>query len=297
MAYTTEELLVEVREDARAKDTLPPDNMVLRLANRVLQGVFTPLIQSVIQGYGITQETYTITPDTTSVPMPSRAFLSKAIDVRWRPSGVDTEYSIPHLGYDYAEENPWGNMGFSLRDNMIRLHAPRAGTLVVDYAYRPGKLVLSSTVDTLASAAALGATTLTTNSTYTSWTNGDKVDIVSAEAPYSLVYQGVVDSYSNPTITLTEATDVAVPAGAYVCQSEQTPIFPLPDEMYPAFVTSVAAALATRIYEGGELAQALSQQAAGFLNTIKASLQDRVTHEAENHVNWSSHLRLKYRSY
>lgn len=299
MPHTTDELLVAVREDARVKDSSPSDAEVLRLANRVVQGIFVPMLHSVHQGYGVTTHETAITTSTVEVTLPARAFMSQAIDVRWRPEGGQYEQSLPRLSRDYAEENPYSDFGFSIKDNRLVLHQPEAGTLVVEYAYRPGEMVLLSTVDTLDAAAARGATALTTSGTYTSWAPGDKVDVVSADAPYTVLHQGVVDSYSNPTLTLTAATslDEEVASGAYVCQAEQTPIVPLPKALFPALSVYVAASVAKRVYEGGSLAASLQQEAELLLQVAEKRLRSRVQDATERYVDWTSPLRLKYRRF
>lgn len=298
MAHTVTSFLTDIREDARLKDSSPSDAALLSLANRFVQGFFTQLVQGVQQNYGLTQETFAITANTTAVTLPARAFMSRLTSVRFY-AGTDSTVlnTVAHVSYGMAQEGPYQSMAFSLRDNELRLHNPLPGTLVVDYAYRPGQMVLPSTVNTLTNAVSAGATSLVIGTQYQSWNSGDGVDVILATAPHTLVHQTTVDNYSPNTLVVSDAMPSGLAAGTYICKREETPVVPLPYELYPALVVSVAAAIAGRVYEGGELAATLQQEASGLINSAREALRNRAENNPIQYVDWDNHFRRGGRGY
>lgn len=307
--YTADDLITVVRRRLRLPDDTASgnptldDTELLALADEVMYGEVVPFVIRNREEHYVTKEVFELTADTQYVDIPTKAYMNIVRDVRVRPNGDTngTEVSLPRLALEDASENPASVYGFALRDNRIYLFPENGSTsgtdLVVDYFYRPGRLFKLAEVDTLNADVSVGGTSLVQASTvvYTGFAAGDSVDIISAQSPHRLLMRGTVSAYNGSnTITLASGVGEALPAGAYVCQADQTPVPQMPSSLFP-LLTCLTAMRAAEVIGAERAVGDLSNQLQRLYKLYTPMLKNRTPGEPKKMINWSSPLRYNYR--
>ncbi len=253
MAWTTAELLTQIRQHAYLPDAHPTytDAVLLRMADETLQRKILPPLHALRQGWGVAYTDYTVTADKSDYILPSRASFGvvrmvSLLDSSGNPVGplaaLNLEDTEAYQGQTASGLSAFA--GFIVVDDAVRLvptPASTTGTLRVWYYRRPGTLTAASTsADELPHAITSGATTTTLTVGTHGFDNGDLVDVVQANPPFATLAQGVTVSGVTATTLDIPAALSSAATGDYVCTTGQSPVPQVPAELHEVLALGVA---------------------------------------------------------
>lgn len=252
MAYTTTELLAEIRRRAKISDSDPDyttANLLLE-ADAQLNELIVPVILAARSDYYVRTEDQAITADVSAYPIPSRAVASVPRQVYVVDSASESR-EIPFV--TLAERHLFPASGEPVAytvvdDTVVLLPTPSrtVDTLRIAYEYQPNALIAaSSCAITEDYDGALG--TFSCTSVPTTWTNSTILDIVSGTSPFSVL--GVA---LDPTTVVTGASGTVdfvlaqVPSRItegdypfYLCPTGYTCVPQLPADMHSMLALAV----------------------------------------------------------
>lgn len=268
LAWTTDELLADIREQGRIANDEPEatDAILLTEATHQMHRVFVPLIRKARSDYYETTQDYALVADQAYYDLPSRAVSSSVRNVVIvNASGLEMVLNVLPAGdrHGYTKVRATVPAYYTLLDDQVVLMptpATSSGfTLRITYEYRPGQLVATSAAEKITSVSyntSTGHYTLGTPSA-TPVTTAPFVDVQRATAPFSL---GLVQATNNGHATHSldavpfinawaSANSLSLPAqsahraprvGDYICNMDECVIPQIPPEFHPLLALAVA---------------------------------------------------------
>jgi hypothetical protein len=264
MAWTTTELLADIRSKAYISDTHPEytSAVLLRYADEEHRTGILPALLRIREEYNVTHSDQSITAARQSYRIPSRAQLGlvrKVFLLDTSGNAKEPPYLAPETLELYSGQTAAlsGIGGYTVSGDEVYLlptPANTEGTLRIKYYRRPSKLVAPSTAaDELPHVITAGVTTTTlTLGAAHGFDDGDLVDVVQANPPFSVLAQSIaVSSVTGTTVNIPAViTDLAV--GDYLATAEETPVPLLPAELHSVLAQAVAVRV---LKESGSLAR------------------------------------------
>lgn len=252
MAYTADDLITSVRRRAKrpsaSADDKISDTDILALADEEIGNTILPMMLRASEEYYVRYED--LTPDSNGqVRIPSRAVAGAVRDIT-RLDDNGNEYSLPEIPlediglYNRTNSSWWSNrMGYTfIGDKIQLLPKETVGTQSVRvwYAWRPGRLV-KTTSNQVSAVTAIGSTTQLTVAA-TPISTGEAIDIVQANPNFDLLLSNNSNTTvagNNITITGVDLSLLDVAVGDYVCETGVTPIVHVPADMQHILTESV----------------------------------------------------------
>lgn len=242
-------LLPRIRQYAYLPDSHPSytDTVLLQMADDALVEEILPPLHALNSEFGVTSLDRAVVSGTRDYLMPSRALFGVLRDAHLLDSAG---YDLGPLDvYDVEQADAFTNIsgepdGYLVMGDVVRL-APtptQSYTLRLYYLRRPGRLVKASTAaDEAPHAITAGAsgTTLTLGAAH-AFDNGDLVDLVQAEPPFSVLAQGIAVSGVTGTTVNIPAAVSGLATGDYVCTTGESPVPQIPAEAHPLLARAVA---------------------------------------------------------
>lgn len=253
MAWTTSELLTQIRRHAYLSDNHPTytSTVLLGMADEVLAQSILPAVHALRQEWAVAVQDYTVTAGTADHRLPARALFGAVRSVVLLDSSGAVVGPLGPLTYDEAlaysgttTAGPGGYAGFVVVDEAVRLvptPATTSGTLRVSYLRRPGALTAPSTAaDESPHAITINPTSATVTLGTHGFDQGDLVDFVQANPPFATLAQGVelLNAVGDTIIMASGVTGAAV--GDYVCTTGTAPVPQIPPELHPVLARGVA---------------------------------------------------------
>lgn len=247
--FTTTGLLASIKRRGMLPSTSETlsNSDFLELATEELQTYVMEALLAAGEDYALDDYDISTTASTSSYALPQRASASLIRSVLYN-SGNGTYAPLQRItpervaSFSSTSAHP---EAFVLEDDRIILvpTPSSTGTLRLKHPRRPGKLVTTSAVATIASIDA-GRTVITTSSTIpSSFTTGLLVDVVDEKPGFgTLALESTTTATtSGTTITLTTALSSTVTAGDYVCLAGESPVPQIPVELHPLLAQRTAA--------------------------------------------------------
>ena len=304
MAWTTTELLADIRRRARLSTTDPDhtDANLLLDADSVMDEVIVPLVLIARSDYYTRHEDQSIVAEQQTYPIPSRAVASVPRQVFW----VDGSGTYRELAYlTLADSLGFNDSGepeaYTIRDNEVWLlptPSTASGSLRIAYEYQPGKLVLPSAC---AVVEGVDRTTGTLDCTDvpTTWTNATILDIVKGTSPFVLlaadldpttVTTGASGSVDFVATDLPDASRLPSSAtGDYICPAGYSCIPQIPADLHSLLALGVAVEVLDQV--GDPLANLMRQKLGQALTAAQRKLSPRVKGSPQKIVSRNSPLR------
>lgn len=269
LAYTTEELLEEVRNQYQVGDSGSlgtEDADILRYLNKEMMLEIIPQVAKLHEEYFIVTELITLTVTNTladtHVKIPDRAVGQSLRDVmliKGNTNGAN-RLALPRIGredlpaFDVARGDGSEVRGFFIENVRIRVF-PKIETgnqLELSYMFRPSQLVKASGYRTIT---ALDATlkTVTLSGSGSPFSVGEKVDIHGPNSGAEIrVWDNEITTVVANVLTLTDPIDgndsregrQVVEVGDYVALRETAAIPMLPRELHPILAQAAVVRLA-----------------------------------------------------
>lgn len=296
LAYTTTELLTNIREAGRLADDDPSatDAILLRIATQILHDTYVPAVRKQRADFYTTRARITLEASRASYPIPRRAVVGSVRRVRLlQVSDGRLVHELAPVSVEDVDDTRTSPAPthYAVTDDQIRVWPmPATGAtsyaLEVMYEYRPGQLVAPSAC--FLSNGYVWNSPLYPLSHLFSFDPapgvavGTRVDVVSRDAPFSA---RLIDATVETTILIgtgyvlrpySGVQEAVATSGldadpVYMCLAGETPIPQIPAELHPCLATH-AAAQAVRAYdpEGSALLQADADTRLGALLDILA---------------------------
>ena len=261
--YTAEELIAQVRDEARIPDTGSTGNTdadILNRINEVILGYLSGLVMEAREEYFIRTTRTPLVADTSRYALPNRAMYQKLRDVRYKASG-NAYYPLAHASMAdldmgrrslEATDTPGA---FRVEGNHVVLWPPVGSpTCSIDMAFyfSPGELVLQSKVAkvVVVDSDGVSITIDTTTVPDAAWVNGTLFDIHSPdsgaeirvwekELAYDPVASVVAPNVGKLILQFSTAIDGSiigddpVQVGDYVCLTGEAALPGVPRELHP----------------------------------------------------------------
>lgn len=255
MAWTTTELLADVRRSGMLPDSAPSgvsDTDILAHANKELQARLLPLVMAVREEFYVQPYSTQLVANQQGYRIPSRGIGNKLRDVLLQLSDNSLQNlariapeAYPEMMTTAPSVYPWAF--FLESDSVMLVPTPAttgAATLVLKYLLRPSWLVPVSatatpTVTTVqANTPSAGLTRINHSATGTDLGTATRLDVVMARPGFRTVMVGVLPVSSGNGYVVVSATDLpsdfttANNAGDYLSAAETTPVVQLPPELH-----------------------------------------------------------------
>lgn len=255
MAWTTTELLADVRRSGMLPDSAPSgvsDTDILAHANKELQARLLPLVMAVREEFYVQPYSTQLVGNQQGYRVPSRGIGNKLRDVLLQLSDGSLQNLARIAPEAYPETMstapavcPWAF--FLESDSVMLVPTPSttgAATLVLKYLLRPSWLVAVSatatpTVTTVqANTPSPGLTRINHSATGTDLGTSTRLDVVMARPGFRTLMVGVLPQSSGNGYVVVNATDLpsdfstANNAGDYLSAAETTPVVQLPPELH-----------------------------------------------------------------
>jgi hypothetical protein len=268
LSWTTTELLVDVREQARLSDDDPSatDTIILREATRILHSVYVPKVRKARADYYVQEAWIDIEAGRAAYPIPRRATTASVRRVRVSDPDGDNERDLKPASIEDISRNATSTRPTHyalLDDRLVLWPVPTTDdlyTLRVQFEYRPGQLIAEDDAYSPAGYSWDALAPYTTEDSHLflfdvspdpPFVDGDMVDVIRKDPPFAVVLMdGVVDvtvSVSDRFVLTSwigprERLEVAAAYPRYyVCAAGETPIPQIPAEMHPALALHTAA--------------------------------------------------------
>tara|TARA_R110002020_G_scaffold110956_1_gene256279 strand:- start:203 stop:1057 length:855 start_codon:yes stop_codon:yes gene_type:complete len=225
MAYDNSSFLAQVKSRALipTSQSTYQDQDILNLANDKLHDAIVPMILSARQEYYTVSETFTVTANSKTINIPSRAIGMAIREIKWVQG--DNEHDLPFIP---IEDSNTREEGFQLLANKLHIKG-FTGDVKIYYHLRPGELVETSKAAKIASIDT-DANTITVNALPTNFINGMTADFIEHNPGFSTVaWDYTVTGISGTTISFASLpTELAV--GNWIAEAEQSPVPQMPVE-------------------------------------------------------------------
>jgi uncharacterized membrane protein len=248
-----------------------------------MQTRIVPLVLSAREDYYLATSDTSLSSSVTSARIPARAIGGKLREVSWISTSGD-EVNLPRVSVDDLED---AQSGFYVSGNTVYLVTPEGdtwdGTLRLTYYSRPGKLVSTSAVATVASVA---SATITTAATVPSTFSASVTyDLVKATPGFEFVAVDQSSSVaSGTTVTLSTAPGSSLVAGDYVCLAGDSPVPQCPAEFHSVLAQAVAARVLEALGDREGHADALAKLKEAEASALKL-ITNRVDGEPQKITN------------
>lgn len=255
MAWTTTELLADVRRSGMLPDSAPSgvsDTDILAHANKELQARLLPLVLAVREEFYVQPYSTQLVASQQGYRVPSRSIGNKLRDVLLQLSDGSLQNLARIAPEAYAEMmstspavTPWA---FYLEaDSVLVVPTPAttgSALLVLKYLMRPSWLVPVSatatpTVTTVqANTPSAGLTRINHSATGTNLGTSAALDVVAARPGFRTLMVSVVPQSSGNGYVVVSSTDLpsdfstANNAGDYLSAAETSPVVQLPPELH-----------------------------------------------------------------
>lgn len=255
MAWTTTELLADVRRSGMLPDSAPSgvsDTDILAHANKELQARLLPLVMSVREEFYVQPYSTPLVGNQQGYRVPSRGIGNKLRDVLLQLNDGSLQNlariapeTYPEMMTTAPAVYPWAF--YMESDSVMLVPTPSttgAAALVLKYLLRPSWLVPVSatatpTVTTVqANTPSSGLTRINHSATGTDLGTSTRLDVVMARPGFRTLMVGVVPVSSGVGYVVVNATDLpsdfstANNAGDYLSAAETTPVVQLPPELH-----------------------------------------------------------------
>lgn len=310
LAYTTEELIEEVRNQYQVGDsgslgTEDPD--ILRYMNKEMMSEIIPQVAKLQEEFFIVTELITLTKTNTisdtHVKVPDRAVGQSLRDLFLVRGGSRT--FLPRINredlpaFEITRGSGSEERGFFLENVRIRIFPTikDGDKLEVSYMFRPSQLVKSDGYRTV-TARDTALKTVTLSGSGSPFAVGDSVDIHGPNSGAEIrVWDNVVTNVAGNVLTLTDSIDgtdaregrQAVEVGDYVTLRETCAIPMLPRELHPLVAQAAVVRLSEAIDDQEKYKMHLNHLNRG-LKLMEFSIGKRVLGRPRKIVNRNSPL-------
>lgn len=254
------------------------DAELLLIANEEVQTYIVPILSGVRERYGLTTTTQAYTAGTADYDIPTRAVGSNPE----RVLKLDSDRYVPLDRIEPSRENDFGAtgdpVGYLLKGNKVQLipNPSAGGTIKFEFFERPNRVVALTEVAEVATAAAVGATSVTVSSTVpATYTTSVTYDFVQGTPHFNTTARDLTPSaVSGTTWSYASGLPVALAKGDYICLANESPIPQVPVELHSVLAQRVA----YRVFESlGNVAKAgqLEGQASKMAEKAKSLLAPR----------------------
>jgi hypothetical protein len=254
MAWTTTELLADVRRSGMLPDSAPSgvsDADILAHANKELQARLLPLVMAVREEFYVQPYSTALVGNQQGYRVPSRGIGNKLRDVLLQLSDGSLQNlariapeAYPEMMTTAPSVYPWAF--FLESDSVMLVPTPSttsAATLVLKYLLRPSWLVPVSasatpTVTTVQANTPSAGLTRINHSATGDDLGGQRLDVVMGRPGFRTLMVGAVPVSSGAGYVVVNATDLpsdfstANSAGDYLSAAETTPVVQLPPELH-----------------------------------------------------------------
>lgn len=245
MAWTVEDVVTS----AKRRASIPTANATftqsdfIAVCNEELQTYIVPLITSCREDFFIAHYDVSLTNGTIEYRLPSRAVGSALVEVSLI-SSTNQIKNFPRLSRGQLEDAP---AGFYLDGNVLMLGVTnpslvsQLGTaLRMTYQQRPGTLVATSSVATVASINALTKTVTTSGTVPTAFTTATKFDIIRAKPGFEWLGVDMTATAGGTSIVFADALPGDLAVGDTVSLAGESNIPQVPAELHPLLAQRVA---------------------------------------------------------
>jgi len=264
LAYTTEELIAEVRNRAVIGDVESSgwtDADIILYLNAEMLNELVPRISKLQEEYFILTELITLSQDETHIRVPDRAVANSLRDLFLLDG--DSRQFLPRINREDLDafNRSFGDsesvLGYFIEGNHIRVF-PRVATIAnvqkleLSYRFRPSQLALAANYRTLTSIGDIATKKVTLSGTSVPFSVGDKVDIHHSRSGSEIkTWDNVITDITSQVVTLTDAIDgtdtrkgrLSVELGDYIAPAEQSAIPMLPRETHVILVQAAVCRL------------------------------------------------------
>lgn len=270
LAYTTEELLEEVRNqyqvgDAGSLGTLDAD--ILRFLNKEMMLELIPQVGRLHEEYFVVTELITLTLQNrlsdTHVKIPDRAVGQSLRDITLiTGSGADAvRVALPRINredlpsFEIARGEGTGVRGFFIENVRIRVfpEVETGNRLEVSYMFRPSQLIKADSYRTITAVDTALNTVTVSGATPPPFAVNDLIDIHGPNSGSEIkTWDNQITTVATLTLTLTDPIDGTdtregrplVEVGDYVVPRENSAIPMLPRELHPILAQAAVVRLA-----------------------------------------------------
>ena len=272
LAYTTEQLIEEVRNRSFTPDTTSEgttdDDLILYLNGEMLNEII-PQVSRLQEEFMIVTEVVSLPGSGQTVKVPSRAVGNSLRDVTLVSDG--DRLQLPHINREHLPQFEIERRGtddtvrgYFLENQRIRFVGTASSSfdLEVAYRFRPSQLVLSTSYRQVTNVSGL-TVTLSGTDIPTEFVTGALVDIHGDESGSEIkTWDNAIANVSGQVLTLTDAIDgtdtregrPAVEVNDYVCPAEQCAIPMLPRETHQILVQAAVCRLIEALDDQEKLA-------------------------------------------
>lgn len=248
MAWTTTELVAQIRRDAHLDDNEPDwtATAILAVADEVARRHVLKALLAAREDFLVTYKDFAVTSGQSNYRIPPRALYGNVRDVTYIDS-AGRGYNVPQLLledidiYSSATTHPINFAGFTLQgENVVLLPPPNVttGTLRMRYFRRPGNLVPTTSAYQITGVSV--ATATITIGTHT-FSTGNTVDLIQANPGFDVLNQDLAIASTTGTQLIFSSISNELQVGDWVCVAGSTPIPQLPAEMHNVLGLGTAA--------------------------------------------------------
>ncbi|MEM1415525.1 MAG: hypothetical protein AAGH15_11520 [Myxococcota bacterium] len=308
MAYTADDLVSAIRLRASLdSESEPTSTEILDLATSSLRTLCLSELRRAREEFLIYRYDQPLA-DEARFPIPGRAVGDGLRHVVPVDRDGHEGLPLPLLSLDQAQEHAASGLiswqaryGYVAEGPAIRLipeptEGPNGPTLRMRYMVRPGRLQTAVGEVTVASYA---AGVVTASGAPTTFSSGDRVDIVAARPPFAYRAIDIPATVAGSTVTIDETDpgfQEAPQAGDYVVAADTVPLMPLPAEMWDLLVQDTVVRVLRHIGQLDE-ARAAAEERNGIRGDLRTIWEPRVGRNKKV-VNRHSHLRTgRFRGY
>ncbi len=274
LSWTTSELLVDIRAQARVSDDDPgaTDTILLSEATRQLHRIFVPMVRKARAEYYQAWADQALIASQAFYPIPPRSAMASVRGVLVVDATGRERPLTPYPTQDRWEytNRPGVPYHYMVVDDRLCLNpAPSTaslGTLRIIYEYRPGALVPVASCDTITSLHASTSTAPFDISSGGLFAQGAVVDCIRHRPPFAANFLGATittKSVSEYTVLTPAAGMYRLPeVGDFICAEGETPIPQIPAELHPLLSQATAASYLNPIDPAlaGELRNSLATE-------------------------------------
>lgn len=238
-AYTTADLIGAIKRSIQMPtfNNQLSETDILALADEEMQSLVIPFVSSQNQEYLVRFTTLAITPGVDLYKVPIRSVALGLRELKY--SDGSSAYNLPLISLEdehrvslYATGLP---RGFRFQGDSIKIipTPTAAGSLHIHYTFKPSRFVRPN--DTAIVSSQAGSVS-TVNAVPVALTNGQSVDVLSSISGFDpLLVDAQITNISSSQITLNSEGALV---GSYIAAAGYSPVFPLPDEVFPLLIAA-----------------------------------------------------------
>lgn len=258
MSFLIEDLIESVKRRGYipiSQNTETSDALTERLTDDLLLAI-TPMIESVKENYFLDYKRIAITANKSRYPIPARASGGAIKDVWLCDSAGNRFRTMPKVdvhnlqGYQTGGSHAVEFLVFGDELMIFPTPSQTSGYIEIWFYLRPNRLIATTSCAKITGVSTVaGVTTLTVDTDLTaSLSTGDKVDFLSAQAPFLLwAYDVAITAITSTTIEVSaadisdELSAVEPVVGDYICPAGFSNIPMVPQEFHAVLAQKTAA--------------------------------------------------------